>query len=106
MFDCRASGAHARRFLIEACFNCFDHRFMFPSGHTPVWARRTPGFDRALLAVRRPVLVYLESLFLGFETPDQSFPGRTLVFILVGVVDKIPLAESALFDVARRLRLG
>ena len=49
------------------------------------------------------LLVYGLSIFLCLKSPDQTLTGWTLILIVLGDVNKIPLAKATLGQVGRYL---
>jgi hypothetical protein len=98
--------AHGVRGLIQAGLHRVENGFMFPACHPSLWAWCAVRFERALLTVRTPVLVQIQPVLGGSETPDQALPCGTTVLVLLRVVNEIGLVESPVGLGAGGDRLG
>src|SRR5580704_11689015 len=76
MLDCLAAHAHRLRVLIETLLHRFEHVLVFPSRDSPLGSCRTPGFERAARACRRPVAAQRLAVLLVRITIGQLLARR------------------------------
>src|SRR3984893_17311819 len=84
MLDCLAAHAHRLRVLIETLLHRFEHVLVFPSRDSPLGSCRTPGFERAARACRRPVAAQRLGVLLVRITIGQLLARRAAIDILRG----------------------
>jgi hypothetical protein len=95
MLDCLAAHAHRLRVLIETLLHSFEHVLVFPSRDSPLGSCRTPGFERAARACRRPVAAQRLAILLVRITIGQLLARRAAIDILSWQINEILLAETA-----------
>src|SRR5947207_15966219 len=82
MLDCLAAHAHRLRVLIETLLHRFEHVLVVPSRDSPLGPCRTPGFERAARACRRPVAAQRLAVLLVRITIGQLLARRAATIVV------------------------
>ena len=67
---------------------------MFPAGNAAALARCAFGFEETALAIATPVFIQLLAFLHRSNTPDQSLPRRTDIFITFADILKVPFIKQ------------
>src|SRR3979490_1879096 len=105
MLDCLTAHAHRLGCLLETLLHRFEYVLVFPSRDSPLGSCRTPGFERAARACRRPVAAQRLAVLLVRTTIGQLLARRAAIDILSRQINEILLAETAIRLRARCHRL-
>lgn len=69
---------------------------MFPTCHSSLWARCALSLDRTLLTEGTPIAMEFQATLDRTVAPNQTLISRTPVFVDLGIVNKIGLAEASI----------
>src|SRR5262245_30321804 len=94
MFDGLAPDRHGIAYRLHACTERLDEAFMLPTSEAALLAGSTMIFDRTGLAIAGPVKGYRQAIFLSVKAVDEDLARRAAIFVRVGQIDKILLAEA------------
>src|SRR6185295_5960749 len=94
MLNRPSSHFHGLRLAIQATLHCIKYRLMFPAPHATLVSRRALSLEPALRADVRPVEADVHAALEPRLVPPQALAGRAQVFIVLGDVDEVELAEA------------
>ena len=91
-----ATDAHGLGRTVQLFLHRIEDGFVLPAPDAPFLGRRASGFQSAAGAFARPVAVQREPLLHRCGSVRQRLAGGTTIGVLLGIVDKILLAEPAI----------
>src|SRR5688572_7290266 len=95
MFNGLAPDRHGIADCLHPYAERFDEAFMLPASEAALFTGGALIFQRTGLAFARPVKGYRQAIFLSVKAVDEDLASRAAIFVRVGQIDKILLAEAA-----------
>jgi len=105
VLDGMSADARRLRACLKSHLHGFKHVPVLPMIDASVWRRRALRLQRAARTRGRPVLVDRHPVFDRGEPMDRGLACRTDIFVMLGIVGKVALVESAIGLAVRRKRL-